>query len=329
MKGNSLALFLLRKAVKLLMLLLSVCILTFLLMELSPIDPITAYVGTSTKVGSEQRALIAEQWGLNKPPLERFLSWLGSMIRGDWGDSIIYRRPVMEVIRQKFLTSLALMGIAWVLSGVIGFVLGVLAGMNEGKLIDKGIRVYCHILISTPAFWLGILFVMIFSVGLGWFPVGLSVPLGVVSSQVSLADRVSHLILPSLTLAVVGIANICMHTREKTVEILNEDFIIFARARGESKKEIIFYHVLKNISLPAITLQFLSFGELFGGAVFVEQVFSYPGLGGAVVQAGLRGDVPLLMGITIISVLFIYTGNLAADLLYRQIDPRIKEGRSL
>ncbi len=329
MKGNSLAVFLLRKAVKLLMLLLSVCILTFLLMELSPIDPITAYVGTSTKVGAEQRALIAEQWGLNKPPLERFLSWFGSMIKGDWGDSLIYRRPVMEVIGQKFLTSLALMGIAWVLSGVIGFVLGVLAGMNEGKLIDKGIRAYCHILISTPAFWLGILFVMIFSVGLGWFPVGLSVPLGVVSSQVSLADRVSHLILPSLTLAVVGIANICMHTREKTVEILTEDFIIFARARGESKKEIIFYHVLKNISLPAITLQFLSFGELFGGAVFVEQVFSYPGLGGAVVQAGLRGDVPLLMGVTIISVLFIYTGNLAADLLYRQIDPRIKEGRSL
>ena len=329
MKGNSLAVFLLRKAVKLLMLLLSVCILTFLLMELSPIDPITAYVGTSTKVGAEQRALIAEQWGLNKPPLERFLSWFGSMIKGDWGDSLIYRRPVMEVIGQKFLTSLALMGIAWVLSGVIGFVLGVLAGMNEGKLIDKGIRAYCHILISTPAFWLGILFVMIFSVGLGWFPVGLSVPLGVVSSQVSLADRVSHLILPSLTMAVVGIANICMHTREKTVEILTEDFIIFARARGESKKEIIFYHVLKNISLPAITLQFLSFGELFGGAVFVEQVFSYPGLGGAVVQAGLRGDVPLLMGITIISVLFIYTGNLAADLLYRQIDPRIKEGRSL
>jgi peptide/nickel transport system permease protein len=329
MRSNSLVLFLLRKAAKLLVLLLSVCILTFVLMELSPIDPITAYVGTSTKVGAEQRALIAEQWGLNKPPLERFMAWFGSMAKGDWGNSIIYRRPVMEVIGQKFLTSLALMGIAWVLSGIIGFVLGVLAGMNEGKIIDKGIRAYCHILMSTPAFWLGILFVMVFSVGLGWFPVGLSVPLGVVASEVSMADRLSHLILPSLTLAVVGIANICMHTREKTVEILTEDFIIFALARGETKKELIFHHVLKNISLPAVTLQFLSFGELFGGAVFVEQVFSYPGLGMATVQAGLRGDVPLLMGITIISVLFIYTGNLTADLLYRQIDPRIKEGRSL
>ncbi len=215
-------------------LLLSVCILTFVLMELSPIDPITAYVGTSTKVGAEQRALIAEQWGLNKPPLERFMAWFGSMVKGDWGNSIIYRRPVMEVIGQKFLTSLALMGIAWILSGVIGFVLGVLAGMNEGKIIDKGIRAYCHILMSTPAFWLGILFVMVFSVGLGWFPVGLSVPLGVVSSEVSLADRLSHLILPALTLAVVGIANICMHPREKTVDILTEDFLIFARARGET-----------------------------------------------------------------------------------------------
>ncbi|HBG23039.1 MAG TPA: ABC transporter permease, partial [Peptococcaceae bacterium] len=131
----------------------------------------------------------------------------------------------------------------------------------------------------------------LFAVELGWFPVAISVPIGVLAEDVSLADRLSHLILPSLTLSLIGISNICLHTRQKVVDILSSDFVLFAKARGESKRSIIHNHVIKNASLPAITLQFLSFSELFGGAVFVEQVFSYPGLGQATVQSGLRGDL--------------------------------------
>ena len=328
-KNNGLGYFIGRKITKLFFLLVAVTIITFLLMEASPIDPVTAYVGASTKVGAEQRALIAEQWGLNRPPMERFLSWFSNMIKGDWGESIIFRRPVMEVVGQKFLTSLALMMIAWVFSGIFGFVLGVFAGFREGKLADKLICGYCHILISTPTFWLGILFIMVFSVWLGWFPVGLSVPIGVLSDNISFFDRIVHIIMPALTLSVIGIAGICMHTREKVIEVLKSDYVLFAKARGENTKAILKNHVLRNVSLPAITLQFLSFSELFGGAVFVEQVFSYPGLGNTTVQAGLRGDIPLLMGITIISLVFVFTGNTIADLLYRVVDPRIREGRSL
>lgn len=326
-KSNSIGRFLTKKVIKFITLLVAVCLVTFILMELSPIDPVTAYVGASTKVGAEQRALIAEHWGLNKPPVERFLAWFSSILQGDWGTSMIYRRPVLEVIGQKFLSSLALMGIAWILSGVVGFVLGIVAGANEGKTIDKIIHTYCYILISMPTFWLGILFVMIFAVSLGWFPVALSVPIGTVAKNVSLADKISHIILPALTLSLIGISNICMHTRQKVIEIFTTDYVLFAKARGENKKSIIFNHVVKNVSLPAITLQFLSFSELFGGAIFVEQVFSYPGLGRAVVQAGLKGDLPLLMGIVIISLLFVYTGNTIADLLYRVIDPRIREAQ--
>ena len=312
---------------KLITLLIALCIITFILMELSPIDPVTAYVGASTKVGAEQRALIAEHWGLSKPPIERFMAWFISIIKGDWGTSMIFRRPVLEVIGQKFLSSLALMSIAWVLSGIIGFVLGIIAGVKEGKLTDKLICAYCHILISTPTFWLGILFIMVFAVSLGWFPVAMSVPIGVIASEVSIWDKISHIILPSLTLSVLGIANICLHTREKVSDVMGSDYILFAKARGESPRSIIFNHVIKNVALPAVTLQFLSFSELFGGAIFVEQVFSYPGLGQAVVQAGLRGDLPLLMGIVIISLVFVYTGNFIADILYRVIDPRIREGQ--
>ncbi len=316
-----------QKIFKLITLLIAVCIITFVLMELSPIDPVTAYVGASTKVGAEQRALIAEKWGLNEPPVERFLAWFTCIIKGDWGTSIIFRRPVLEVIGQKFLSSLALMSIAWVLSGIIGFVLGIIAGVKEGKLVDKIICAYCHILISTPTFWLGILFIMIFAVSLGWFPVAMSVPIGVLVEDVSLLDKISHIILPALTLSILGIANICLHTREKVTDIMREDYIQFARARGENPRSIIFNHVIRNVSLPAITLQFLSFSELFGGTIFIEQVFSYPGLGQAVVQSGLRGDLPLLMGIVIISLVFVYIGNLTADILYRFIDPRIREGQ--
>lgn len=326
MKNYSMSKFLARRIFKLITLLIALCIITFALMELSPIDPVTAYVGASTKVGAEQRTLIAEHWGLNEPPLQRFLAWFSSIVRGNWGISMIYRRPVLEVIGQKFLSSLALMCIAWVLSGVMGFILGIAAGVREGKLADKLISAYCHVLISTPTFWLGILFIMVFAVKLGWFPVAMSVPIGVLAEDISLSDRIAHIILPALTLGVVGIANICLHTREKVTDVMRSDYVLFAKARGESSGSIIFNHVVRNVSMPAVTLQFLSFSELFGGAVFVEQVFSYPGLGSAVVQSGLRGDLPLLMGIVIISLIFVYTGNLTADLLYRVIDPRIGKG---
>ena len=148
---------------------------------------------------------------------------------------------------------------------------------------------------STPTFWLGILFIILFSVKLGWFPVALSVPIGVLSENVGFAERMQHIILPALTLSIISISSICMNTRQKVIEIMESDYILFAKARGESQISIIFNHVLKNVSLPAITLQFLSFSELFGGTIFVEQVFSYPGLGQATVSAGLKGDLPLLI----------------------------------
>lgn len=321
--------FLTKKVLKLITLLVALCIITFVLMELSPIDPVTAYVGASTKVSAEQRQLIAEHWGLNQPPIIRFWSWFKSIISGDWGTSMIYRRPVLEVIGQKFMSSIWLMGISWILSGIIGFILGIIAGIKEGKLIDKIIRGYCYIKMSTPTFWLGILFIILFSVKLGWFPVALSVPIGVLSENVGFVERMQHIILPALTLSIISISSICMNTRQKVIEIMESDYILFAKARGESQISIIFNHVLKNVSLPAITLQFLSFSELFGGTIFVEQVFSYPGLGQATVSAGLKGDLPLLMGIAIISLVFVYSGNIIADLLYRVIDPRIKEGQNL
>ncbi|MEK3722365.1 ABC transporter permease [Paenibacillus sp. FSL H8-0034] len=316
-----------RKAIRLLSLLFAVSVISFWLVEQSPIDPIQAYVGADAmKVSPEQRLLIAEYWGLDKPPAERFLRWGSALLHGDLGTSMIHRIPVVEVIGERFMNSVALMGVSWLLSGVIGFVAGIVAAMNKDKWIDRLIKWYCYTLASTPTFWLGLLLLIVFAVWLGWFPVGLGVPAGVLAEDVTFADRVQHMILPALTLSVVGISNIALHTRQKLNEVLASDYVLFARARGESGFRLFWRHGLRNVALPAISLQFTSFSELFGGAVLAEQVFAYPGLGQATVEAGLRGDVPLLLGMVLCSSLFVFTGNAVADLIYRLVDPRLAAG---
>jgi len=324
--NNSILTFIFYKSLRIITLLMALCLISFLLVNYSPIDPVQSYVGADMMlVGPEQREKIAEYWGLNKPPMERFLHWGSAVIHGDLGTSMIYRRPVSDVICERFLISLALMSVAWVLSGVIGFVLGIIAGMLRGSWVDRLIKWYCLILASTPTFWLGLLLLIVFAVWLDWFPIGLGVPAGVLAEDVTFSNRINHLILPALTLSIIGVANIALHTRQKLLDVLDSDYVLFARARGERGLQLLWRHGLRNIALPAITLQFASFSELFGGSVLAEQVFSYPGLGQATVQAGLRGDLPLLLGIVLFSALFVFTGNLTADIIYRLVDPRIKE----
>ena len=208
------------------------------------------------------------------------------------------------------------MATAWVMSGVLGFGLGILAGANRGRPIDRIVKGYCFLLASVPTFWLGLVFLIVFSVWLGWFPFGFSVPIGVSAADVTLADALHHLALPALTLSVVGVANIALHTREKTIDVLESDYVRFARTRGLSTWGALRHHGLRNLALPALTLQFASISEIFGGSVLVEQVFSYPGLGQAAVTAGLGGDVALLAGIALFSAAFVFGGNLVANVLY-------------
>ncbi|MFG6332242.1 MAG: ABC transporter permease, partial [Lachnospiraceae bacterium] len=264
--------------------------------------------------------------GSGVPPAERFLAWAGDFFRGDMGVSLLYRQPVTKVIGEKLVNSLWLMTIAWVLSGAVGFVLGIAAGIREGSIADKIIKGYSLLIASTPAFWLALVLLMIFAVWLKVLPIGLSVPIGVEAGGVTIADRIRHAILPAVTLSITGIAGITLHTREKMIEIMESDYVLFARARGESTLEIVKNHGLRNVLLPALTLQFASISEIFGGSVLVEQTFSYPGLGQAAVTAGLGSDVPLLLGITVISALFVFGGNLIANVLYGVIDPRIRRG---
>ena len=321
--------FVLRQLVRSVSLLIAVCICSFILIVSSPIDPLEAYLGPDKGISEEQRQNITEYWGLDKPPVTRLRIWVVNVLHGDLGNSIAYRQPVAKVISERFKTSLALMAATWVFSGILGFLLGVLTGVFKNTVFDRIVKGFCLILASTPSFWIAILLLMLLVVKLGWFPMGMSVPMGVLAKDVSLGDRIYHLILPALTLSVTSISGLTLHTREKVIEVMSGETVLYAKSRGEKRRQIISRHLLRNIALPAITLQFGSFSELFGGSLLAEQIFSYPGLGSATVNAASKGDVPLLLAAAMFSALFVFSGNMIANILYGVLDPRIREGEAV
>ena len=315
-------------ALKIISLLLAVSVIAFALVDLSPIDPVQQYIlSLGAGVSPQQRAEIEDYWGVDEPPVERYLSWLGELLKGNMGQSAMYRRPVRDIIAERFVNSLALMLCAWLLSGVIGFLLGCIMGMYQDRWPDKLLKKICYLLSSVPTFWLGLVFLLVFAVWLKWFPIGFSSPIGILSEDVTLAQRLHHLALPAFTLSLMSFANIALHTRQKLIDVFSSEYVLFARARGEGRWTILRRHGLRNTLLPALTLQFASFAELFGGSVMAENVFSYAGLGSAVAAAGLNSDVPLLLGVTLFSALFVCIGNMIANLLYGVIDPQIREAR--
>lgn len=326
---NSAVLFLGKNFIRMAVLLFGVSVAAFFLVSVSPVDPLQTNVGQAAlgSMSQEQIARLEEYWGVNVPPAERFVVWFWSILHGDMGTSLLYRQPVLKVVSEKLSNSLWLMAAAWVVSGALGFLMGILAGVKRGGIADRVISAYSLVIASTPAFWMALVLLMVFAVWLKILPVGLSVPIGMEASQVGLGDRIVHAILPAAALSITGISNIALHTREKMAEAMESDYVLFAKARGESTWEIVLRHGIRNIILPAMTLQLASISEIFGGSVLVEQVFSYPGLGQAAVTAGLGGDVPLLLGITVVSAAIVFFGNFLANVLYGVVDPRIRRGR--
>lgn len=327
--GTTLSGTILGKGLKYMMrtLLLLICssIMVFMLLIYAPVDPVQQYiVRMGATVSPERKEALADYFGVNEAPVTRYVSWLNKVLQGDMGESLLYRQPVSEVIKERAAASAALMLCAWLFSGITGFVLACVSGLYAGSRLDGGVKKLCCLLSSLPNFWVALLLLMLFGVYLKWFPTGFSGPIGVVSSEVGLLQRLQHLILPALTLSLLSCGNIALHTRSKLIEVLKSDYILFAKARGASLRQLLSAHCLRNIALPAITLQLTSIGELFGGSLIAETVFSYPGLGSAAAQAGLNSDLPLLLGITLFSVVLVSAGNFSADLLYLCFDPRLR-----
>ena len=308
-----------------LLLILAVSFISFLLLDLSPIDPIASFArARSVGLSPEDKQELIKVWGLDQPLIARYCSWLVNLVRGDLGISNIYGRKVIDIIGEGFSRSILLMAIAWIFQGIIGIWLGIVAGANQGKIKDKIIKAYAIVFASTPSFWVGILLIIVFSLKLKLFPSSMGTPVGVLREDITLADSFKHLVLPALTLVLVGVSNLILHTRSKVIDILNSDYVLYAKARGMKQGKILNKFAFKNLILPGLSLLFTSFSELFSGTVLVENVFNYPGIGGLTVEAGLRGDDPLLLGLVLFSTIFVYVGNRICDLLYLVIDPRLR-----
>jgi peptide/nickel transport system permease protein len=308
-------------------LLLAVSALSFTLANMSPIEPETRYRLSHPGVSDENVERMREYWGVDEPPAQRYFGWLGGILRGDWGTSTSFRRPVLDVIGVRFKASLALMMTAWTFSGLLGFAIGCLMGVFRGRWIDRIVKRVCLFLCSVPTFWIGLVFLAVFAAALGWFPFGLAAPPGVPADAVTIGQRIHHIVLPAATLGFLSFANLALHTREKLADVFESDYALFARARGESDARILFRHGIRNALVPAITMQFGSFAELFGGSVFAENIFSYPGLGAAASAAGMgASDIPLFLGIVLLTACFIFAGNLVANILTHAIDPRTRRG---
>lgn len=312
---------------KLLGTLVIVSLITYILLELSPLDPVQSYINSEgVTVSLAQQQAIAEKWGMNKPAVERYILWIQAIFKGDFGVSMIYQQPVLDVISEKFKESLILIVGSWIIAGIMGFSLGILSAVRKDTGLDKLIRAY-HIFIETvPTFWLSLLFILFFSIQLNWFPFGMSIPPGKLLAEVTILDRMRHLTLPMITLSLIGTADITMYTRQEVLKILNSDYIFFAKTRGDSMWQLIKRHIIKNASLPVLTIQLTSLGQLFSKTILIEEVFSYPGLGEMTVQAGLRQDIPLILGIVMFTTIIFVVGNSMSKIFYSMLDPRLRKG---
>ena len=298
----------------------------FTLIRFAPVDPVQAYVGARVAlVGPEQRAAIAEAWGLNDPAPEQFLRWLSHLFKGDLGDSMLFNAPVSEVIMARWPASLSLIGAAFLLAFVVGTSLGLVAAASRGHWPDRVIRAFAVTLAVSPSFWLALMLIALFSVQLGWLPACCSASPGLTMDEVTLGDRLRHLILPTITVSIVGIAPLILHTRARATAFLEGPAARHLKAHGARDLPLLVGPGLRYALGPALTVHLAGAGELIGGSVLAESIFSWPGLGEATVRAAKGADAPLLMGVALATLAVVFLGNMQADICAYLLDPRLRD----
>ena len=307
-----------------LVLAVAICV-NFALPRLAPGDPLDYLLGDAAfQLTAEQRTEVLAQFGLDKPTGEQFRDYVVDLAHFRLGTSVRFGEPVGAVIRDRLPWTLALVGSSIVLAGLIGTTLGVLSARRRGRSSDVGILAGVMILDSTPLFWLGMILLGIFSVQLGWLPLFGAVSAGGEGGFFLTGEVLKRLILPVATLTLGTVGGVFLVARYAMVGTLREDFLLMAEASGLSERRIVFAHALRNSLLPVTTVILLNLGFLLGGATVVETVFSYPGLGRLIYDGVLARDYPLLQGTFLLIAVGVIACNLAADLLYPILDPRIR-----
>jgi peptide/nickel transport system permease protein len=299
--------YVLRRVLQVVPVLIGVSILAFLMSHLVPGDPVSVMLGQHGT--AEDAARLREELGLNDPIYVQYGRFVWHAVQGDLGRSIRSGQPVLTEIQERFGTTLTLTAVSVVVATIVGMSLGI-AAATSGKMGDAAIMAFALLGISMPYFWSGILLILLFGLKLGWLPVAGSGP--------------KALVLPAITLAAPAAAVLARMTRSTMLEVLNQDFVRTARAKGLREQIVVVRHVLKNALIPVVTIIGLQFGGLLSGSVIVESVFSRPGLGRYTVTAIEARDFPQIQGIVLVTAAIYVFVNLAVDLLYAVLDPRIR-----
>jgi len=310
-------LFVLRRLMGGLPTLLLVTVLVFTLTRVLPGDPARLLLGEEAT--PELVAQIREELGLNRPILVQYADWLWGLVRGDLGRSIRGNEPVAPIIWQKLPTTLELSLFSLLVAVAIGIPAGVLAALRRNSAIDAGVTVMALSGVSIPNFFLGILLIYVFSIRLAWIP-----PSGYVEPWVDLQKNLLLMLMPAITLGTALAGAIARFTRNSMLEVLSQDYVRTARAKGLEGRVVVYKHALRNAAIPVVTVIGLQLGGLLGGAVVTEQVFSIPGFGRLLVDSVFNRDFPVLQAVVLISALAVFLINVLTDLLYAAIDPRIR-----
>ena len=315
-----------RKAAQLALTLLAVVSFNFLLFRVLPGDPIRLYA-RSGRLTPEAAAQLRRVFGLDKPLLAQFGIYLKQLLHGNLGFSLTYRRPVIDIVGERLVNTIVLLGAATVLIIALGVGLGVASAARRGSKFDSGTVIGALVLWSLPTFWTGLLLVFVFGVYLHLLPIsGISTPGATYTSLLGgPLDVARHLILPTITLALVDIGQFVMITRSSLVDVLTEDFITTAKAKGMPRRRVVWRHGMRNALLPVVTASALYVGLVVGGAIQVETVFSWPGMGELTYDAVLRRDYPVLEACFLLFAVTVILANFVSDLLYQVLDPRVRE----
>lgn len=311
-----------RRLVQAIPTLLGATILGFALIHLAPGDPVQFYAAQSGGMTNDDIERLRHLYGLDQPLIVQYFNWLSQLVRLDFGVSFSSHQPVLQSIASRLPATLTLTVTALAMGTLLGVTIGVMAGLRRGGVFDTVTRLMAVIGHAIPTFWFGLVFILVFAVTWRIFPSGNIASLGAADSD--LGDRLWHLFPPALVLSLNHIATLSRFARMQTLEVITQDYIRTARAKGVAERMITLRHVLRNSLIPVITILGGSLPGLFGGSVVIESVFSWPGIGRMAVDAAFSRDYPILMGLLLMLATLVTLGNLLADLAYGVIDPRIK-----
>ncbi len=304
-------------------LILGITLITFSFINVAPGDPVEAMIDPEEEMSAANLELLKEQMGLNKPIHVRYVIWLGQLARGNFGYSYQTGEPVLRRIAVRLPATLELMGFALVASSVLGISLGVLAALKQYTIWDYVLTLFALLSISIPSFFLALLALYVFALKLEWFPT-FGMRSVAFDAPPPLWDNLHHLVLPGVILSLDLTAGLTRYMRSGMLEVLSQEYVTTARAKGLKETRVVIGHALRNALLPVITIVTLRLPILFGGTVIIETMFQWPGMGRMAIQAISKRDYPVLMGLTFIAAVLVLFSNLVADILYAVADPRIR-----